>query len=463
MFSKFHSVPLPHVFSFRTGPAARLTCLFAALILFLALACGRHSEPVPASPSPGPTPPGMTAPATPGMTAPMSPPGDVIAPNQAAADLHTLATELATRHHDLFFRLPRERWDRLVAEAGGGLASLSRAGLAVRFAKLVAAVGDGHTELGLDAIPEFGRLPLVFERFPDGLFITGIDDAHAAFRGKRVTHIGKLEVAAAVATVEPLISHDNAGSLSIRVGAFLAIPEVLSALGIIQTGGPARITTADGETLELSRVASWKEVRWAVPSGPVPLHLRKPQLAYWNDYLPEHRALYFKYNRCADDPAAGMTLAKLVEGTFAFMKQKPVERFVLDLRDNGGGDSRIAAPLIAALAADPGLNRRGRLFVLIGPRTFSSAVLNTLELRRRTRALLVGEPTGGRPSHHGEVKTFPLPQTGWSVRYSTKYFTTDLVQGDPDAIVPDLPVALTGADWVAGRDPVLDAALRHNP
>ncbi|MBU1509711.1 hypothetical protein KKD52_05070, partial [Myxococcota bacterium] len=219
MFSKFHSVPLPHVFSFRTGPAARLTCLFAALILFLALACGRHSEPVPASPSPGPTPP----------------PGDVIAPNQAAADLHTLATELVTRHHNLFFRLPRERWDRLVAEAGGGLASLSRAGLAVRFAKLVAAVGDGHTELGLDAIPEFGRLPLVFERFPDGLFITGIDDAHAAFRGRRVTHLGKLEVAAAIAAVEPLISHDNAGSLAVRVGAYLAIPEVLSALGVTGT------------------------------------------------------------------------------------------------------------------------------------------------------------------------------------------------------------------------------------
>ncbi len=444
-------------------PRQGLNVLWAAWFLLLALACGRRSDPAEAVPTPGGPALARITPSTSVETAPPTDTVDVLDPVKAAADLRTLATELAARHHNLFFRLPRERWDRLVEEAGRGLSSLDRAGLAVRLARLVAAAGDGHTELGLDGIPGFGRLPLVFERFDDGLFITGIDDAHAAFRGKRVTHLGKLEVAAAVAAVEPLISHDNAGSQSVRVGTYLAIPEVLTTLGITHPSGPVRITTDDGQSLELTRVASWKAVRWAVPPGPVALHQRKSHLAYWNDYLPEHRTLYFKYNRCADDPAVGMTFAKLVERTLAFPKQKPVERFVLDLRDNGGGDSRIAAPLIDALAADPALNRRGRLFVLIGRRTFSSAVLNTLELRRRTQALLVGEPTGGRPNHHGEVKTFRLPHTGWSVRHSTKYFTTDLVTGDPDALVPDLPVALTGADWLAGRDPVLDAALKYNP
>ncbi len=175
------------------------------------------------------------------------------------------------------------------------------------------------------------------------------------------------------------------------------------------------------------------------------------------------KTLYFKYNRCADDPAADMTFAKLMEGTLAFMKTKPVERFVLDLRDNGGGDSNIAAPLIAALAAHPTLNVRGRLFVLIGRHTFSSAVLNTLELKARTQALLVGEPTGGRPNHYGEVRHLTLPRTGWKISYSTKYFTTPLVKGDPDALVPDLPVEVTGVEWFSSRDPVMEAALAFRP
>ncbi|HLQ37900.1 MAG TPA: hypothetical protein VK348_08870, partial [Planctomycetota bacterium] len=29
--------------------------------------------------------------------------------------------------------------------------------------------------------------------------------------------------------------------------------------------------------------------------------------------------------------------------------------------------------------------------------------------------------------------------------------------------LPDLPVATTFADWMAGRDPVLDAAIAHHP
>ena len=39
-----------------------------------------------------------------------------------------------------------------------------------------------------------------------------------------------------------------------------------------------------------------------------------------------------------------------------------------------------------------------------------------------TEAIFIGEPTGGRPNHFGEVKSFNLPNSGLSVRYSTKYF-----------------------------------------
>jgi hypothetical protein len=75
----------------------------------------------------------------------------------------------------------------------------------------------------------------------------------------------------------------------------------------------------------------------------------------------------------------------------------------------------------------------------------------------------VGEPTGGRPNHYGEVRHLTLPRTGWQISYSTKYFTTDLVKGDPDSLVPDLPAPYPAADWFAGHDPVLDAALNYKP
>jgi hypothetical protein len=96
--------------------------------------------------------------------------------------------------------------------------------------------------------------------------------------------------------------------------------------------------------------------------------------------------------------------------------------------------------------------------VLIGPRTFSSAVLNAIQFRQRTAAILVGEPTGGEPNHYGEVKSFTLPNSGLSVYYSTRRFV--YIEGDASsALEPDRVVPLMAADLLAGRDPVLEAVI----
>ena len=164
--------------------------------------------------------------------------------------------------------------------------------------------------------------------------------------------------------------------------------------------------------------------------------------------------LYFAYNACAEDARAG-SFGKLVAGTLAFADQHPVDRFVIDLRRNEGGDSRLLEPLLVGLAARPQL--AGRVFAIIGMHTFSSAVINAMDLERRVHARLVGGPTSGKPSAYGEVKLFELPRSQLRVQYSTKLFSNADFPGD--ALAPDIPVAVTAADWFAGRDPALAAIL----
>jgi hypothetical protein len=89
--------------------------------------------------------------------------------------------------------------------------------------------------------------------------------------------------------------------------------------------------------------------------------------------------------------------------------------------------------------------------------TFSSAVLNAIELVQRLHARLVGGPSAGAPSGYGEVKTFALPHSKLTVRYSTKHFVNAAFPGD--ALEPDLAVTVRAADWFAGRDPAIDAIL----
>ena len=105
------------------------------------------------------------------------------------------------------------------------------------------------------------------------------------------------------------------------------------------------------------------------------------------------------------------------------------------------------------------LRAKKSIVVLTGHRTVSAGEIVALAFKGKAETCLIGEPTAGKPSHHGEVKMFPLPRSGLVVMYSTMYFP------DPDhhtdSLLPEIPVELTYADWAAGRDPVLDAILKR--
>jgi C-terminal processing protease CtpA/Prc len=141
------------------------------------------------------------------------------------------------------------------------------------------------------------------------------------------------------------------------------------------------------------------------------------------------------------------------------VRSAKVRRVVVDVRANGGGDNTSYNPLLNVLAS-PQVNRRGRLYLLVGRATFSAAGNFAADVDRYTKALLVGEPTGGGVNQYGDATSVTLPGTGWSVRIATEYTQ----RGEPGdrrlAVEPDIRVDLRSADYFAKRDPVLARALR---
>ncbi|MBI3792999.1 MAG: hypothetical protein HY275_19260 [Gemmatimonadetes bacterium] len=101
------------------------------------------------------------------------------------------------------------------------------------------------------------------------------------------------------------------------------------------------------------------------------------------------------------------------------------------------------------------------LCVLIGPSTFSSAMMLANTVRLSGVGTLIGEPTGEPPNSHGEVFSFVLPRFGLAGQVSSARFVLD-----PDTaaahrgVLPHVPVVRTTADVVAGRDPVLARGLQ---
>ena len=117
-------------------------------------------------------------------------------------------------------------------------------------------------------------------------------------------------------------------------------------------------------------------------------------------------------------------------------------------------------PLLNYLKHNKDLNQKGKLFVIIGRRTFSSGIFNAMEMQSQTNAILVGQPTAGRPNHYGEVKILELPNSKIKVQYSTKYHVL-VGDSDPETLVPDIKVAFTFADFENGNDPSLEAILNY--
>jgi hypothetical protein len=188
----------------------------------------------------------------------------------------------------------------------------------------------------------------------------------------------------------------------------------------------------------------------------LPLYLQYASSYYQYTYLPSSKTFYIAYNKCANAP--NLSFADFTNQIIDSLSSSQVDKVVIDLRNNGGGNSSVINPLLSYLEASS-FNADGKLFVLTGNRTFSSALLNAISFKQNTECRLVGGPAGGKPNSYGEVQTFALPNSGIVAQYTTKFFSE--MSGDPVALFPDDPVDLTGQDFINGRDPVLEYVLNY--
>jgi tricorn protease len=148
------------------------------------------------------------------------------------------------------------------------------------------------------------------------------------------------------------------------------------------------------------------------------------------------------------------------------------EGLVLDVRFNGGG--RIHDELLGLLTRKVHVFETPRgglkmtqpfgafdrqMILLINGFSFSDAEIFPNGFRANGLGKLVGVPTGGGVIGTGDVTLldgltrFRVPRTGWQ--------TLDGRNLENWGVPPDIHVELTPADYLAGRDPQLERAVRE--
>ncbi|HEX8151690.1 MAG TPA: hypothetical protein VF698_01135, partial [Thermoanaerobaculia bacterium] len=187
-----------------------------------------------------------------------------------------------------------------------------------------------------------------------------------------------------------------------------------------------------------------------------------PSKNFWFEHVPESRLLYVNYSAVQD--ANDKSVAEFFREVFAYADTQQIEKFVVDVRTNGGGNNMLNRPIFRMLAAHADtLAKEGRFFVIIGRTTFSAAQNFVNAVDRDTAAIFVGEPTGGAPNHYGDSTRFSLPNSGLVVRASTLWWQDAHPQDPRSWVAPDIAAELSSSDDRNGRDAALEAILRYTP
>jgi C-terminal processing protease CtpA/Prc len=275
-----------------------------------------------------------------------------------------------------------------------------------------------------------------------------------------VLKIGEKTPEQILSELAPYISHENQVWLRANAPGMLRPGAVLQHLGVMAPDGQVILRLQKPGGAEFSLPVRPGDPRTKMVSltealnVPTPLFRTHPKQYYWHQYLEDSNTLYVQYNVCANDPK--LRFSDFADKVLADADSHKVTRVVIDMRQNGGGDSRVIRPLKNGL--EQRLAKVGRVFVLIGPGTFSSGTDNAVELHRNLHATLIGEPTGGMPSSYGEVKYIDLPNSKLRVQYTSKWFGSRK-DSEPDSLAPDVLAPRKLEDTLLGRDSALEAAL----
>jgi hypothetical protein len=372
-------------------------------------------------------------------------------------DLQILAQELPQRAKPLQDAHKKHAFLSRLEHMDKSVGSRTDNQILVSIMQSLALIGDSHTKpaLGSFLLPSY---PINLYWFKEGLYVTSAGDQCPELLGARLLKIGDTPVEHVLRLLKTLIGHENEWVFKSLVQYLIISAKILNGGGFasdpvqasfefhLQDGSHRRSTLSAGTDMGNSTSLSSRLLRWS-----------QPEKNYWFQPLPGSEAIYFGYSACWEMP--GLPFAAFQRQLLDAITVTRCRRLIIDLRNNGGGSSAILDPLIASLVEKKFPTGPLPVFVLIGRGTQSSAAMNAIELKQKAAAVLVGEPSGAKPNHYGELNELELPNSHLRIQYSTTYFHLWPVDSDR-SLYPDIRVTETWKDFNAGRDLALSAALK---
>jgi len=393
--------------------------------------------------------------------------------DQWRSDLQYMAEQMPKKHKNLFHTMTPEAFHQAIDELDADIPHLNDDEIVVRLATIAAMPEDSHTDVL--SLPPGDFFPLRLRHYDDGIYVESAPPKYAAAVGGKVERIGNTSAETVYEKVAPLLARDegNFGVLEWLGPVLMMSGNVLHGLDVEPTSDRVSVMVRKGGTditLDLAPevpiqtldghapIPGWVDARGV---GPAPLWLRHPERNFWYTYLPARHLFYIQFNSVHDAPDE--TIEHFFDAAFAKAAALPVDKMVLDIRLNHGGNNTLERPIVVGLVRNASIDRPGHLFVIISRYTYSAAQNLTNRLEAYTDAIFVGQPTGEHVNSYGDPIVFELPNSHIRVGMSAVWWQDVSERDERIETDPEIAAVPTIADYISNRDPAMDAIVAYKP
>ncbi|MDT0558862.1 hypothetical protein RM697_09390 [Ichthyenterobacterium sp. W332] len=397
-----------------------------------------------------------------------------ISSEQWQNDLKYLQHTVNDNYPFLFKKVTSAKFNDEIEALYKAIPNLQPEEIPVAFSRIVSLFEYGHTQLPFGALADDGILPINIYEFSDGIYIEGAHKDYQSIIGGKLISIENMAIAEVLDLIRPVVPAENDSFFKAYGLRYALLPNVLFAQGVIKVyktnititvekNGKLITETLlpisyDNYSVEYSFTKAdenWKSIR---QEGEKPLYLEQLDKVYYFTHLQATKTLYVRHSRIANDKT--IDTKSFYKSVFDFADLNDVEKLVLDVRLNGGGNNYLNKPIITGLIGSK-FNKKGKLFVIIGRRTFSACQNLINEFSNYTNVIFVGEPSAENLNFYGDTRKVVLPSSKLAVYLSFAWWQDKPQWENKEWTIPHIAVELDFKSYQNNNDPILEAVLNY--
>lgn len=399
-----------------------------------------------------------------------------ITPQAWQEDLRFLQQTIHQEYPFLFKKVTQDVFDAEVEKFYEAIPKMEKHEIIVGFSRMLSLFQYGHTGMSINAWYDGGpfkvqQMPFNAVVFKDGVFIQGTHKDYANALGAKILKIADKPVETVMEAVKKAFPAENDFFFKAYGMHLLGNPAVLHAQGItsaLQSAITLQLEK-DGKTFNLTfkgvdtkkfpgqygfiqQQGDWLDAR---NQSETPLWLDRLDKIYYYKYIPEQKTVYIRHSQIQDDSEE--TIPEFYERVFDFIEKNEVEKLIIDVRLNGGGNNYKNKPIVTGIIRTEKINQLGKLFVITGGKTFSACQNLVNELHNYTNAIFVGEPTGENINFYGDNRPLELPNSKLSPRLSFAWWQDKPQWEGGPWLPPQVAITPSFAEYQSNQDPALEA------